>query len=539
MNFQQARQIPVQFPSPDFSLHSQEKQEGREAGVLLPLYALPSAGGIGSLGQAAYAFVDFLAAAGFSLWQLLPLGPTTEENSPYASLSAYAASSNYIGLDLLVEADLLADQEYQELCRAASGQSAPDWVDYAWVQAARLPLLQEAFQKFQAGEARLDNLSVQAFEEFKDKAGSWLKDFALYMALRAKFSPLPLNAWPLSLREKDPLALEEFYRHHQAEVDLQCFLQFVFAQQWQDLRKYAQERGIKLVGDMPIYVSAEACELWSQPEAFALKEDLSIQTYGGCPPDPGGPGQFWPTPVYNWSYEAGQNYAWWKSRLAHELGRFDWVRLDHFRGLDSYWAIPAATKDPRDGAWQTGPGDLFLQAIQTEFAQIPVLAEDLGYLTDSVIQLRESFGLPGMKIMQYAFEPYGNSENLPHNVEENRFYYFGTHDNLTIEAWLQAASPESLNFAQDYLGLNPQEGYRQGIIRGLLASRARWVILQMQDLLGGGRETVTNGLPDQEAWRWRMPADQATPEVYQALAQQYRELNLRYARNPLKASVTP
>ncbi len=530
MNFNQERRICAEFPSLDFSKHSQERQNNRESGVLLPLYALPSPGGIGSLGQAAYAFVDFLAAAGFNLWQLLPLGPCTEENSPYASLSAFAASPNYVGLDLLVRDGLLSAADYQSFCQTAADQTPSGRVDYAWVEKARLPLLEQAFQNFQAGSCLNADLSQAGLEKFQVRERAWLADFAIFMTMRENLGYSPLQAWPEPLRLRDPQALADFAADHQKAIDFQIFLQYVLDQQWQELRTYTKSRGISLVGDMPIYVSAEACELWTNPQVFALAKDLSIKTYGGCPPDPGSAGQFWNTPVYNWQFEASQGFAWWKSRLAHELQHFDLVRLDHFRGLDSYWAIPAATKDPRDGVWKVGPGDIFLEAIQEELEDIPLLAEDLGYLTDSVIQLREEFGLPGMKIMQYAFDPYGNSENLPHNVEENRFYYFGTHDNLTIEAWLAQASPESRKFAEAYLGLSPEEGFRFGIIRGLLASRARWVVLQMQDLIGGGRETVTNGLPDQEPWRWRLRPEDTSPEAYKALAFQHLELNQRYAR---------
>lgn len=496
----------------------------RASGILLHLTSLPSPYGIGTMGKAAFAFVDFLAEARQQFWQVLPLQPTGLGYSPYYALSSFA------GNPLLIDLEQLADEGWitpEELAALPAGNDAR--VDFPAIEAKKMALLRTAYGRF-------IGMSNRDFLQFVKNEQSWLADYALFQALREK-TQLEWPEWELPLRHRDPEALAEARSELKYEIAFHYFLQYKFSEQWQRLRQYAAQKGVQIIGDVPIYVPLESCDVWANRAEFLLSQDDKPLQVAGCPPDSySKDGQLWGNPVYRWDRMKESGYRWWLQRLEAAAMRYDAVRLDHFRGFESYWAVPAGSKTARNGAWYPGPGLDLLRQIRKHLPQTRFLAEDLGFMTPAVRKMQLESGFAGMKVLQFAFDPLHPSEYLPHRYERHCVCYTGTHDNMTLRQWLAEAPPEELAFARDYLGLHEQEGDDWGIIRGGMSSVAELFIAQMQDYLQLGSEARMNtpGTVGPENWSWRAASGSFTPE----LAKQIARLTVRYERDAREKTST-
>ena len=487
----------------------------RSSGLLLPLSALPSPYGVGTMGKPALDFIDFLAESGQSWWQLLPLGPTGFGDSPYQSFSTFAGNPYYIDPEDLYQRELITKSELAALPRSTGP------VDYGRLYETRPPLLAKACAR---GWER-DAAAVDAFV----RVNPWAEDYALYMAIKSHCKMLPWAQWPdEALRRREPQALARAKEEYREEFRAQLYTQFLFFRQWSAVREYAAEKHIKLLGDLPFYVSPDAADTWAEPRFFQLDQDFHPKAVAGVPPDYfSEDGQLWGNPLYDWDAMAADGYGWWIRRLEGALRMYDAVRIDHFRAFDSYWSVPAGAKTAREGKWMEGPGLPLLHMLKNWFPGLTLIAEDLGDLRPSVITLRKSCGFPGMKILQFAFDAPGTSSYQPHAYERESVCYLGTHDNDTAMGWLKAAAPEVLERATAYLGLNAKEGLVAGLMRGAMSSPSQLCILRPQDLLGLGNEARINtpGTPAGN-WTWRLKEKQLSP----ALAKSLLELTRRYGR---------
>lgn len=499
----------------------------RECGILMPVASLPGPGGIGCFGKGAYDFVDFLAAAGQQIWQILPLSPTGYGDSPYQSCSAFAGNPYFIDLEELTRQGLLQPKELKDL----DWGSDPEQIDYGAQYQNRLKVLRIAFERWRQlrpvpGHSTHRSDDFYAFFLLNQ---SWLEDYALYMAIKEEQQLKPYQEWPRPLRCRETAALKEFSAAHETELEFWRFVQYEFSCQWQALKRYANQKGVRILGDIPIYVSADSADAWAGGPLFEMDEESRPTRVAGCPPDYfSADGQLWGNPLYDWRYHAQTGYAWWVGRVRHALSLYDLLRIDHFRGFDTYWAIPADAESARVGSWQVGPGMELFRALHQELGQLPIIAEDLGELFDSVRQLLKESGFPGMKVLQFAFGSGGNNEYLPHTYPQGCVVYPGTHDNTTAADWAQhTASPKELAHAVRYLGLNREEGLARGLVRGALASPADLAVIPMADWLGLGAKARINtpGVLGGN-WAWRMKADAATP----ALAQEIHTLCADFGR---------
>ena len=491
----------------------------RSCGVLLPISALPSPHGIGTLGQAAYDFVDFLAAAGQAWWQLLPVGPTSYGDSPYQSFSAYAGNPYFIDLDLLCEDGLLEPAEL-----ALDWGRDPARVDYGKIYENRFRLLQTA--KDRGWERDADK--VKAFAE---ENADWLPDYALFMALKRHFGMRAWTEWEdADIRLRRPGAVERYRRELSGDVELFTYLQYLFFRQWEALRAYARERGVGMIGDLPIYVAMDSADVWADPRSFQLDQENLPREVAGVPPDYfSADGQLWGNPLYDWDAMKADGYGWWIRRIGGAAKLYDILRIDHFRGLESYWAVPAGETTAKNGHWVKGPGMDLLRVLLSWFPQIQFIAEDLGFLTPEVRQLLRDSGLPGMKVLEFAFDSREPSDYLPHTYTPHCVCYVGTHDNAPILAWRREADPEDVAMAERYLGLNDREGFHWGMLRGGQSSVADLFVAQLQDYLGLGAESRMNtpGILGGN-WQWRLLPGQLTP----ALAERMAEMAWMYGRCP-------
>ena len=486
----------------------------RESGILLHISSLPSPYGIGTLGEEAFRFVDFLTAAGQRYWQILPIGPTGFGDSPYQTVSIHAGNPYFIDLDLLIRDGLLCREDLEGLSWGEPGR-----VDYGLLYRERAGLLRRACERGRQRQA-------EPFAAFR-RENPWVEDYALFMALKARYEMRPWSQWDSALAEREPEALAQAREELREEIACIAFAQYLFDAQWRRLRAYAQERGLCIVGDLPIYVPMDCVEVWLQPELFQLDAARRPLAVAGCPPDGfNEDGQLWGNPLYDWERHAQSGFVWWQERVRAAARRFDLVRLDHFRGLESYWSVPYGEATARNGRWVKGPGMKLIEALRRGVPEAAFIAEDLGYLTPEVRALLAESGLPGMKVLEFAF--YGdNSAYLPHNHVENAVCYTGTHDNQTLAQWLAEESEETIARARDYLGLNEAEGFVRGMIRGGMSSVARIFIAQMQDWLRLGGEARMNvpGELSPENWSWRL---REQPDA--ALAAEIFEMTKRYAR---------
>ncbi len=489
----------------------------RHSGILMHISSLPSPYGIGTLGREAYAFADFLRAAGQKYWQLLPLGPTSYGDSPYQSFSTFAGNPYFIDLDLLAEDGLLSPSDME----------AEDWggesryVDYGRIYAARFGLLRKAFQ---AGYSR-DRAAVEAF----CRENKWLDNYALYMALKARFGMKSWLEWPdEDLRLRRAEALERAREELAEDIAFYAYLQYLFFRQWDALREYIHSLGIRIIGDLPIYVAMDSADVWAEPEFFQLGEGNVPTEVSGVPPDYfSADGQLWGNPLYDYDQMKADGYGWWIRRVEGAGRLFDIIRIDHFRGLESYWAVPYGADTAKNGRWRKGPGMDLVGTLTNWFPGLSFIAEDLGFLTPEVRQLLEDSGLPGMKVLEFAFDAREPSNYLPHTYNRHCVCYVGTHDNETVEQWRWQADRADVTFARKYLGLNDAEGFHWGMIRGGMSSVADTFLVQMQDCLGLGAEgrmnTPGTGWGN---WRWRLLPGEASP----ALAKKLRCYTKMYGR---------
>lgn len=481
----------------------------RSAGILMPITSLPSPYGIGTLGKAAYEFVDFLKASGQQYWQILPVGPTSYGDSPYQSFSTYAGNPYMIDLDLLCDEDLLTREELQAIDWGSNEQ----YVDYERIYNLRFEVLWKAYHAFK-------NKNQQEFWDFMRDEDSWLTDYALYMSVKKRFDQKPWTEWPADdIKYRQPHAMDYYLRELYEDVMFFKFTQFLFYKQWRELKEYANQNGIKLFGDMPIYVAMDSADTWANPQVFWLDNERKPVCVAGCPPDYfSETGQLWGNPLYDWIYLENTGFDWWIRRVAGAARMFDVTRIDHFRAFDQFYAIPYGAENAVVGEWIDGPGMKFFNAMKQRLGDIPIIAEDLGFQTKGVKKLLKDSGYPGMKILEFAFDSKSDSDYLPHNYTNNSVCYTGTHDNDTVNGWLKTASKKDIAFAEEYCSLSKKEGYNWGFIRTAYASVSDYAIVQMQDILGLGSEARMN-TPSTTGgnWTWRMKKGAATPKIAKKL----------------------
>ena len=467
----------------------------RCSGILMPVSSLPGGYGIGSMGQAARDFVDFLVLAGQSVWQILPVGPTSYGDSPYQSFSAFAANPYFIDLDALEQRGLLT---HDEIARFDFGPDAPEGIDYGALFRTRFAVLELAVRRFDAGE--------DAFRDFCAANAFWLDDYALFMALKAENGMRAFSLWPKDVRARRPAALAAARARLAGQVRFWQVVQYLFYEQWAALKAYANAKGVEFIGDIPIYVSPDSSDLWADPSLFQVDADGALTEVAGCPPDAfAADGQLWGNPLYNWDVHLKTGCAWWIRRLRHASAVYDVVRIDHFRGFESYYAIPARDKTAVNGVWRKGPGTAFIDVIRRKLPDVRIIAEDLGYLTDDVKALLRASGFPGMKVLQFAFDSREESDYLPHNYTQNSVVYTGTHDNTTTADWELSAPAGDVAFARRYLDVEGGADFTRRFIRAALASVSDTAVIPMPDWLGLGAEARINTPSTLGGnWLWRM-----------------------------------
>ena len=488
----------------------------RSSGILMHITSLPGPYGVGTMGKQAFSFVDFLKEAGQKKWQILPLTPTGYGDSPYQSCSTFAGNHYLIDLDALVEDGLLKTEELTGIRWCRKEEKA----DFGLLYRSRLKVLRLAYGRFAGGAD---------FEAFCRENQMWLPDFALFMALKEKNGGKPWYEWESALKHRRTDAIAQIRKDLAEEVRFYCFVQFLFFRQWNALHAYANENGIEIIGDVPIYVPLDSVEVWSNPELFELDQDLNPTAVAGCPPDGfTEDGQLWGNPLYRWDVHEKQGFRWWLNRLRYAGKLYDVVRLDHFRGFEAYWSVPYGDQTARYGKWVKGPGMAFVQALKQGLPELPLIAEDLGFLTQEVLDLRDAGGYPGMKVLQFAFDPKEPSDYLPHTYIQNTVCYTGTHDNMTMRQWFETATAEEVEFAVRYMALTKKEGYVWGAIRTALASVSDTCIIQMQDYLNLGARARMNfpGTLSDCNWTWR--ANDGI--INKDLAKKIRDLTRCYAR---------
>jgi 4-alpha-glucanotransferase len=483
----------------------------RSSGILLHPSSLPSRGGIGDLGPEAYEFLNWLAEGKQTLWQVLPLQPVGCGNSPYSCTSAFAGNVLLISLERLAERGLLNTASLHDEWDG----KAP--VDFEAVRAYKMPLLKKAAAKF----LRSANGGARArFNAFCRQNAAWLDDFVLFNVLRERFEEKCWNGWPAELARREPAEIARMRAELKTELDRERFLQFAFFEQWNALRTYAAECGIRIIGDVSIFVSYDSADVWTYPQLFRLKDDLSPQVVAGVPPDAfSETGQRWGNPLYDWEALRAIEYRWWIERLRWALETCDVVRIDHFRGFEAYWEIPADEPTAVNGHWVAGPNQTFFDIVRRELGKLPLIAEDLGYITREVHELRRALEIPGMKVLQFGFGNKGAHIYLPHKYKPNCVVYTGTHDNDTVVGWWNnSASEEEKRNASAYLGIG-EDGVHWAFIRAALASVAAMAVVPMQDVLGLGSEARMNVPSESDgSWRWRLQRGALTRELAAKLA---------------------
>lgn len=486
-------------------MQSRDNYIKRSSGILMPIFSLPSPYGIGTLGKAARDFVDFLKEARQSWWQILPVGPTSYGDSPYQSPSTHAGNPYLIDLDLLREDGLLEQAEIDGMFWG----NDPSRVDYGALYQNRFDLLKKAKDRGWERDAE----EINAFSEAN---AYWLPDYALFMALKRHFDMKPWLKWEdEDIRLRKPEAMAKYQKELADDISLFTYIQFLFFKQWNALRIYAHEKGVGIIGDMPIYVALDSVDVWASPENFQLDEKGNPCEVAGVPPDYfTAEGQLWGNPIYNYEAMRENGYEWWVKRIEGASKLYDVIRIDHFRGFESFWSVPYGEKTAINGRWVKGPGMSLVGELKRRFPQISFIAEDLGYPSPEVVQLLQDSEFPGMKVLEFAFDSRDSSSYLPHAYTQNCVCYAGTHDNDTLKGWLSQINPDDLKMAEDYLGLNDREGYVRGLIRGGMSSVARLFVAQMQDYLELGNEARMNVPGMQEGnWQWRMKEGQTTPEL--------------------------
>lgn len=493
------------------------KNNMRTSGVLMPISSLPSQYGIGTMGKEARRFVDFLEKGGQTYWQILPICPTSYGDSPYQSFSSFAGNPYFIDLELLCKDKLLTKKE----CESYKWGKKPQYVDYGIMYVNRYALLRKAYERF-------SKKTPADYEAFCSKEAEWLDEYTLFMALKDANGGVAWSEWDDALKFRKPEAMEEAKEKYADDIAFYKMLQYLFFKQWTALKAYANEKGIRIIGDVPIYVAMDSADVWANPTQFYLDKDLNPIEVAGCPPDAfSADGQLWGNPLFRWDVMKKDSYSWWTKRISAMAKLYDIVRIDHFRGFDSFYAIPAKDDTAKNGVWKDGPGMDLFNVLEKKLGKLPIIVEDLGFLTPSVKKLLKDSGFPGMKVIQFAFDSREDSDYLPHNYPQHCVVYTGTHDNDTVMGWMKTAPKDCVRFAKDYLNLTKEEGYNWGMMRAAWSSVADMAIVPMQDLLGLDSKARIN-IPSTTGgnWQWR-----ATPEqIDNKLAKKLHKCMQMYAR---------
>jgi 4-alpha-glucanotransferase len=492
----------------------------RESGVLLPISALPSNYGIGCFDQAAYQFIDFLSKAKQTYWQILPLGITGYGDSPYQSFSTYAGNPYFISLDELCENGWISEEDLPEK------DIHKEEVDYAYLYEHRYKLLRKAYEN-----SHIEN--DEGFISYSKKNAWWLDDYALFMAIKSQYENKSWLFWPQDIRSRDENVLAKKREELSYEMNYHRFMQYIFWTQWYRLKEYAHKMNVAIIGDIPIYVAFDSSDVWSHPELFQLDEDVKPEAVAGVPPDGfSATGQLWGNPLYRWNVHEKTNYEWWIARMAYARDAYDVVRIDHFRGFDEYYSIPYGDETAVNGHWEKGPGLALFKAIESKLGKMNVIAEDLGYLTDSVKQLVKDCQYPGMKILQFAFDSRdssGANSYLPHNYIENSVVYTGTHDNETMMGWFDSILPIEKKALKEYLKIesDSHEEWLDACLALVFSSVSRMCIIPLQDYLmkdNSARMNTPNTLGGN--WMWRVLQEELT----EALNEKMKTLTTTYHR---------
>ena len=487
----------------------------RASGILMPVFSLPSRYGIGSFSKSAYQFVDMLKKAGQKYWQILPLCPTSYGDSPYQSFSTYAGNPYFIDLDQLIEEKLLTRKE----CQACDFGDDPQDIDYGKLYENRFKLLRKAYERANVGED-------QEFEAYRRENAWWLDDYALFMAVKDQFDGVAWNEWAEDIRLRWSNAMDYYRRELYYEIEFYSYLQFVFMKQWKKLKNYANINGIEIIGDIPIYVAFDSADAWANPELFQFDAENLPTAVAGCPPDGfSADGQLWGNPLYRWDYHRETGFDWWIRRIAYCSELYDVVRIDHFRGFDEYYSIPYGDTTARNGHWEKGPGIALFEAAKNRLGELNIIAEDLGYITDSVKKLVADSGFPGMKVLEFAFDSREKSDYPPYTYEKNSVVYTGTHDNETIAGWYAGLDKSDLKMCTDYMNIDriPGKEYHWDFIRLAMLSVSDLCVIPIQDYLGlDNRARINHPSTLGTNWRWRLAKDQLSASLLKEIREMTR-----------------
>lgn len=465
----------------------------RSSGILMHISSLTGAYGIGTFGKESYKFIDFLKLSGQKYWQILPLNPEGIGNSPYSSCSAFAGNPLFIDFKMLEKDGLLKKEDY---CDLDFGQD-PNRVDYDKLRSTEMKVLRKAYKNSK-------NKHLEDFKKFKSDNCFWLEDYAKYMAFKELFNK-PLQQWDKGIKRRQWSALKKYDKVSiHSKVNFYIFIQYLFNRQWFNLKSYANNNGIKIIGDMPLYVSSDSSDVWSHPELFDVDLNLEATSVSGCPPDDfATEGQLWENPLYKWSYVQDTNFDWLIKRIRRNAELYDVIRIDHFRGLESYYSIPSPSKNAKSGMWIKGPGEAVFDIIKRELANVSIILEDLGFITQEVVRLRNYTGFPGMKVFEFAFSDTLENPNLPHNCPENSIIYIATHDNDTLLGWIRNSSQYVRSFVMEYVEASCENEFLWKCIDKVMESPSKLSIIQMQDFLGLGSEARMN-IPGTAKGNWEM-----------------------------------
>ena len=490
----------------------------RKSGILMHISSLPSKYGIGKMGKSAYDFVDFLVSAGVKCWQILPLSPTSYGDSPYQSFSVYAGNPYFIDFETLKREGLIKKSDYEDI----KWQDNDHQVNYSIIYNNCFKVLRQAYKTYKRDISK-------RYKTFVEKNSSWLDDYALFMALKFKNNGKPWYEWDKKLAMRDSNALKKASEELEKETEFFKFIQYKFFRQWSNLKKYANDKGVEIIGDMPIYVSYDSVEAWVSPELFQFDKHKKPKDVAGCPPDDFAvTGQLWGNPLYDWEYHKKTGYKWWIDRLQFSASIYDIVRIDHFRGFESYYAVPYGDETAENGEWRKGPGAELFKAAEKALDKLNIIAEDLGFITEDVYKMLADVGYPGMKILQFAFGEDSANEHLPHNfTSSNCIAYTGTHDNETLKGWVSSQSSDTLKYCMAYLGVKKKKDIPKNIIKQTWASVAQTAIAQMQDFLNSDASARMN-TPSTlgNNWQFRTSEDDFTDK----LAKRILKLNKMYNR---------